>query len=346
MEVHQIAVTGAAGLVGRHLLPALADHPDVGRVVGLDVREPDRRPKSVTFHRVDIAGTSLRPVLEGVDVLVHLAGVVDPVPDEKVMARVNVGGTRHVLEEAAAVGVRRIVRVANAAVYGAWPDNAVPLTEQATLRPNARFSPAVQGAEVARLLSMWRAEHPDVTVTSLRASPVVGGAGSERLLARILLGRPPLRVRGARPPVQVLHVDDLVSALVLAATTDLPGVYNVAADGWLDPDAVAALLPGSRVPAVPAEALERALARSWELGLGDIPPGVVPYLQHPVVLDTTKLRTAGWAPKVSNEDAIREALTALPPRDRRPAIAAGALVSAGVATTVVVSRRRRKRRDV
>jgi nucleoside-diphosphate-sugar epimerase len=271
--------------------------------------------------------------------------VVDPVPDEKLMARVNVGGTRHVLEEAAAVGIRRIVRVANAAVYGAWPDNPVPLTEQSMLRPNADFSPSVQGAEVARILSQWRAEHPDVTVTSLRAAPVVGGAGSERLLARILLGRPPLRVRGARPPVQVLHVDDLVSALVLAATTDLPGVYNVAADGWLAGDAAAALVPGPHPPGVPAEALERALARTWDLGMGEIPPGIVPYLQHPVVLDTTKLRATGWAPTVSNEDAIREAVGALPPRDRRPAIAAGALVGVGVATTVVVTRRWRKKRS-
>jgi UDP-glucose 4-epimerase len=344
MDVHQIAVTGAAGLVGRHLLPALADHPAVERIVGLDVREPDRRPRNVTFHRVDIAGTPLRPLLDGVDVLVHLAGVVDPVADEKLMARVNVGGTRHVLDEAAAIGVKRIVRVSNAAVYGAWPDNPVPMDEESTLRPNVHFSPAVQGAEVARILSQWRAEHPDVTVTSLRAAPVVGGAGSERLLARILLGRPPLRVRGPQPPVQVLHVDDLVSALVLAATTDLPGVYNVAADGWLDADTAASLVPGPRPPAVPAEALERALGRSWDLGVGEIPPGIVPYLRYPVVLDTTKLRAAGWAPRVSNEDAIREAVGALPPRDRRPAIAAGALVGAGVATTVVIARRRRRRR--
>jgi nucleoside-diphosphate-sugar epimerase len=296
----------------------------------------------VVFPRVDIAGTPLRPVLEGVDVLVHLAGVVDPVPDEKLMRRVNVEGTRHVLEEAAAVGVRRIVRVSTAAVYGAHPDNPLPLTEDATLQPNARFSPAVQGAEVERMLAEWRADHPDVTVTTLRAAPVVGGDGSERLLARVLLGRPQLRVRGAAPPVQVVHVDDLARALALAATSDLPGVYNVAADGWIAPDALRELLPPTRVPAVPADVLERTLARAWDLGVGDIPPGIVPYLQHPVVLDTAKLRRTGWAPRVSNADAIREAVVARPARDRRPVVVAGAVVSAGVVTTVAVVRRRRR----
>ena len=110
MNVSSIAVTGAAGLVGQPLLQVLADHPDVTRVVGLDVREPARRPRGSEFHRVDIAGTRLAPLLEGIDVIVHLAGVVDPIPDEALMARVNVGGTRQVLDAAAAVGAKRIVR--------------------------------------------------------------------------------------------------------------------------------------------------------------------------------------------------------------------------------------------
>ena len=236
MGVHSVAVTGAAGLVGHHLLPVLAAHPDVERVLGLDVREPDRRPRTVEFARVDIAGTELKPLLEGIDVVVHLAGVVDPVPDVALMARVNVEGTRRVLDAAASVGARRVVRISSATVYGAWANNPLPLTEDAALRPNPDFSPAVQGAEVERLLAEWRGSHPDVTVTTLRSAPVVG-PGAERLPARILLGRPPLRVRGAAAPVQVVHVDDLVSALALAATRDLPGAYNVAADGWLDADA-------------------------------------------------------------------------------------------------------------
>ena len=114
MGVHSVAVTGASGLVGRHLLPVLAAHPDVERVLGLDVREPERRPRSVEFARVDIAGTELKPLLEGIDVVVHLAGVVDPVPDVALMARVNVEGTRHVLDAAASVGARRIVRISSA----------------------------------------------------------------------------------------------------------------------------------------------------------------------------------------------------------------------------------------
>src|SRR5207248_2812039 len=148
---------------------------------------------------------------------------------------------------------------------GAWANNPVPLTEDTALRPNPDFSPAVQAAEVERLLAEWRASHPEVTITTLRSAPVVG-PGAERLPARILLGRPPLRVRGAAAPVQVVHVDDLAAALALVATQDLPGVYNVAADGWLDAGTARTLLPRTSVPPLPQEVLERVLRRSWTLG--------------------------------------------------------------------------------
>ena len=344
MDVPSVAITGASGLVGSRLLPLLDADPAIDRVVALDVREPDARRSKVEFHRVDIAGTELRPLLEGVDVVVHLAGVVDPIADEALMARVNVEGTRHVLSAAAAVGARRIVRVSSASVYGAWATNPVPLDEGAPLRPHPQFSPAVQGAEVERLLAAWQRDNPGVTVTTLRAAPVVG-PGAERLPGRILLGRPPLRVRGATMPVQVVHVDDLARALALVAVRDLPGVFNVAADGWLTADAARALLPRSTVPALPQDALERALRRTWELGVGDVPPGVVPYLVHPWVIANDKLRAAGWEPRHSNEAAIAEALGALPPRHvaRTTAIVAAALgTAAALAVTGARTRRRRR----
>jgi nucleoside-diphosphate-sugar epimerase len=342
MDVVTVAVTGASGLVGQRLLPRLADE-GVERLVGLDVRDPRRRVRGLEFHRIDIAGAELKPVIEGVDVLVHLAGIVDPIPDEALMARVNVDGTRRVLDAAAAVGVRKVVRVSPSSVYGAWPNNPLPLTEDAPLRPNPGFSPAVQAAEVERLLAEWGEEHPAVTLTTLRAAPVLG-PGAERLPSRLLLGRPPLRVRGATPPLQAIHVDDLVAALALAVSSDLPGVFNAAADGWLGHDDVRSLLPRSFVPALPAELLTRLLRRLWQSGLADVPPGVVPYLLHPWVIANDRLEAAGWRPRHTNEEAILEGLDALPagPSLARYATLAGAAVVFGGVAGVLLRRRRRR----
>ncbi len=303
MDVQAYAVTGAAGLVGARLLPRLAELPDTARIVALDVREPRRRVRTSEFHRVDVAGADLAPLLEGVDVVVHLAGVVDPIVDEALMARVNVGGTRRVLDAAAKVGVRRIVRVSSATVYGAWPDNPVPIREDRALRPNPSFSPATQAAEVERLLGRWGAAHPTVVVTTLRAAPVVG-PGAARLPSRVLVGRGALRVRGARPPAQFVHVDDLASALALVASSDHPGVFNVAADGWLGSREQATAAGRPWLPPLPEGLLRRMLAVLWRTGIGDVPPALVPYLRHPWVLSNERLRAAGWEPRYDNTGAV------------------------------------------
>jgi UDP-glucose 4-epimerase len=344
MDVVAIAVTGASGLVGQRLLARLADDERVTRLIGLDVRDPLRRVRGLEFQRVDIAGAELKPLLEGAEVVVHLATVVDPILDEAHMARVNVEGTRRVLDAAADVGVRKVIRVSSATVYGAWPNNPVPLTEDATLRPNPGFAPAVHAAEAERLLAEWRDEHPAVTVTTLRSAPVLG-PGAERLPSRLLLARPPLRVRGASPPVQAVHVDDLVSALLLAVANDLPGTYNAAADSWLNADDARALLPRTLMPALPAELLERILRRIWASGLGDIPPSVVPYLVHPWVVANDRLKAAGWRPRHTNEEAIVEGLDSLPPPSRalRYATAIGLAVTLGVGVGLLIRRRRRRR---
>ena len=343
-----IAITGASGLVGAALVSVLAEAPDVERIVGLDVRVPQRRVSGLEFRLADVAHSELKPLLEGIDVLVHLASVVDPIPDVDLMARVNVGGTRRTLDAASAVGVRKVVRVSSTAVYGAWANNAIPLDEDAALRPNPGFSPAVQGAEIERLLAEWRDDHPGVVVTTLRTAPVLG-PGAEWLPSRLLLGRPPLRIRGTAPLVQATHVDDLVAALALVVLEDHPGVFNVASDGWLDPAAVRELLPRSAAPALPAGLVERLLERSWAIGLGDVPPGVVPYLQHPWVVANDRLKAIGWQPRRTNEEAVRAGVEALGPAPRRGAfvgIVLAGIVSAGLGAWLLRRRRgaRRARR--
>ena len=343
-----VAVTGVAGFLGQRLLPRLAADPAIDRIVGLDVREPERRSPHLELHRVDIAGHDLKPLLEGVDVLVHLAAIVDPIDDEALMARVNVDGTRRVLDAAAAVGVRKIVRLSTTAAYGAWTTNPLPLTEDAPLRPNPGYNAAVHAAEVERLLAEWQYDHPAVTITTLRAAPLLG-AGAHHLWARLLTNPTRVRVRGAAPPVQVVHVDDVADALALVVREDHPGVLNVAADGWLGAEDLDALVPRAVIPSLPADVLRRALARMWSSGVGDVPPTVVPYLVFPWVVASDRLQALGWSPSHTNEETILETVDARPP-SRVPSVRAIAVTAsvavAGIVTGLGLAYVRRRRRKV
>ena len=335
-----IAVTGVAGVLAQRLLPLLDAMDGIDRIVGLDVREPARRVRRFEFHRVDVASSDLTAVLDGVETIVHLAGVDSDGTDGALLTHVNVEGTRKVLEAAATVGVRRIVQTSSAAVYGAWPNNPIPITEDAALRPNPGFLPALHDAEnERRLAAVVRARHP-ATVGGNHAPH--GARSSDRVRTASSrarrLGRPPVSVRGAARPIQVVHVDDAASALALAVTRDLDGVYNVAADGWVS-DATVRSLVGGGPPALPDDLARRVLQALWSSGLGDAPPEVLPYLVHPWVVANDRLRAQGWTPAHSNESAIAASLPlATAPTARRRVVVTAAVVAGTTGAGIGVAR--------
>lgn len=345
MDMVDVAVTGVSGRTGQRLLRMLADHDDVERVVGLDVREPAFRPKSLEFHAVDIAGADLKPLLEDVDVVVHLASVLDPVPDQEFMARVNVAGTQRLLDAAAATGVGRVVYASSAYVYGARAGNPTPMTEDTPLRPNPAFVFAVHKAEAERLLAEWADEHPAVATVVLRPPFVLGGGTPDSVRA-LVRGRSAVRVRDAAPEVQYLHADDLASALALAALNEMSGVYNVAPDGWLAHEEAAALAGWVPRVSVSADVAERLASRLWAAGIGDVPPGSIPLQVHSCVVANSRLRAAGWEPQHSTEEAILAVLEEEGPGDKtaarawKAAAAGGVLAALGAATWAVLRRRR------
>src|SRR5262249_29649843 len=116
-----------------------------------------------------------------------------------------------------------------------------------------------------------------------------------------------------------------------------------AADGWLAADAARPLLPASRLPALPAEILERALRRTWNVGVGDAPPGVVPYLIHPWVVANDRLRASGWSPRVDNATAIAEGVSSIEAAEHAPGRARRTVLTGVIVAAVLAARRRRDR---
>lgn len=348
-----VAVTGAEGGIGRRLVDLLLDAPETTRVIGIDVAAPDgpARPHLERL-RMDVRDPALAERLSGVDVVVHLAFRSDPSHDEAASHAVNVGGTRNVFEAAASAGVRKAIHVSSALVYGAHPDNPLPLDEDQPLRPNAPFGFAEHQAEVERWLWPWADRHPRLMVTVLRPS-VVAGPGLSNLVSRQLDAPRFNAVRGHKPPIQFIHVEDLATALHHVVRHDLPGVFNVSSEGWLSFDEVTAI-SGRAVLEVPEELAFSLTDRLWRLGLGAAPAGQVPYLMHPWVVSVDRLLATGWRPHRSNRDALAEMagehadeLVLGPIRTRRSLVRNAALTAAVVGAVglgTAVTRRRRRRR--
>jgi nucleoside-diphosphate-sugar epimerase len=280
-------------------------------------------------------GSDLKARVEGASTLVHLAGGLEE--------------TKTVLDAAAAVGVKRVVLLSSATVYGAWPGNPVPLTEDATVRPNPELDFAVRAAERERIAAEWKLDHPGTSVALLRpAVPVAEEAHG--WLAEGLLAAATIRVNGVDdPPAQYVHLDDLADAVALATEIDVDGPLNVAPDGWITGEQLRALAGGPRVR-LPEQAVRRLARLRSKLGPSAAHPGLTPYTTHPWVVANDRLKAEGWSPAWSNEEAFvaghEPAPWATISPQRRQELALGALGAAivGVAAGAVAVVRRRRRR--
>lgn len=318
-----VAVTGAGGLLGRALVAALAD-PDLAlgldggplaRLVALDVLPEDvlaarladaGHPLLVPVRR-DVRDPDLAAALAGVDVVVHLAAQMDPIRDVRAMRAINVDGTRNVMAAARSAGVRRVVHLSTVLAYGAHPDNPIPIGEDHPLRANAGFPYAEHKRDVeVELAAASDAAGGGPALTVLRSAGVLG-PGVQNFLTRLLeLPVLPL-LSDTPPPLQFVHVDDVVGAIVHALSRPLDGAFNVAPDGWLEFADVLRFV-GRRTVRLRPERARVLLARAERTGLGELPPGAVDLFLHPWVLANDRLRATGWAPRRSNEEALLDAV--------------------------------------
>ena len=194
----RVAVTGASGFIGRHLVEHLAARGT--EVVAV------RRP----FDPTTAAATRC----DGADAVVHLAGVVSALREQDYIAA-NVDGTRAVAEAARAAGVP-LIHISSLAAAGPAPPRA-PRSEDDPPAPiNAYGRSKLAGERAVALVDGLR-------WTTLRPG-VVYGPRDRALLPLFKLAR-----RGLMPLVgradaayTFIHVRDLVRAI--AAAVERPAV--------------------------------------------------------------------------------------------------------------------------
>ena len=350
-----VAVTGAGSGAGAAVLARLAESPRLARVVGVDTAVaagPVRAAggAELSWYESDVVDPRITGAFAGATAVVHLAVDLTPDADRAGQRRRNTRAAQTVLTAAFAAGVRRVVVVSSALAYGAYPDNPVPLGDDAPLRAVPEASVVGDLLEIERIAAGSRRSHRGLAVTVLRPA-VVLGAGEREPMAALLSAPRLLRIRGAAACWQFCHVADLAAAVeraALAAPGELDGPANVACTGWLDHDRLERV-SGRRSLELPERVAVGTAERLHRLGITPAPPSELAYLVHPWVVDCGRLRAAGWTPRYGNEDAVADHLRELGRagwRDGRGATAAAGAAGAAVAlvgTAALVRRARRRR---
>ncbi len=320
-----VLVTGVSRFLGGNLAARLAADPSVDRVLGVDTARPSRdlrnRMGRTEFVRADIRNPLIAKVVARaeVDTVVHAALSPDPSGRGGAATReMNVLGTMQLLAAAQkAPSVRRLVLESTTAVYGASPLDPALFDETMTPNDLSTGGHARDAAEVEGYVRGFGRRRGDVTVTVLRFASLVGPRIDTVLTRYFALPVVPT-VLGYDARLQLLHEEDALAVLERAVGHDLPGVFNVAADGVLLLSQ--AIRRAGRVPLpVPGPAVGtvgRVLAAARLAALPE-PPS-----DFGRVVDTARLRaefgfTPRWTTAQAFDDFVRgRALTPLVGRER------------------------------
>lgn len=217
----RVFVTGSSSHLAAAVLPRLCAHPPIERVTGIDLAPPRFEHSKFRATQLDVRSPQLGHMLEGHDALVHLAFVVlrGKMPEQE-MFDINVNGSHKTFHAARQAGVKRMVHVSSAAVYG----SGVHLGEDAPLDPLPDFLYARHKAHLEQLLEI---EFPEC----VRLRPhVILGPNAQPLLKQLLNQPCYIHVRQPYPLLQCVHGDDVAQAVLLALEREVRGPFNLAVE--------------------------------------------------------------------------------------------------------------------
>jgi len=227
----KVLVTGGAGFIGSHLVDklmaegyevAVLDDLSTGKSENISQHDSDSK---FSFVRGDITSKEdVQKSLEGVDAVVHEAALTSvPLSIEKpeLVNKVNVEGTKTLLEESASAGVKRFVYASSCAVYGEV--NELPIHEDAALKPMSPYGESKLAAE-AQCKSFY--DERGLETVCLRYFNVYGPRQTFgpyagvilHFLERLKANKPPIIHGDGEQTRDFVYVNDVVRGSLLALT--------------------------------------------------------------------------------------------------------------------------------
>ncbi len=313
-----VLITGVSRFLGSRLAGQLAADPRIERVIGVDTTPPSRvelaRLGRTEFVRADIRNPLIGRVIAqaDVDTVVHAAVTATPRGSggRTAMKELNVIGTMQLLAASQkSESVRRLVVRSTTAVYGSSPRDPAVFTEDMPAKAMPRGGYGKDAVEVEGYVRGFARRRQDIVVTVLRFANLVGPTVDSPLVRYLTLPVVPVAF-GVDPRLQLLHEDDAVGVLRLAAESDRPGVFNVAGDGVLLLSQVLrrAGRPWLSIPAPTARLMAGLVQRRV-----DASPEQTSFLTFGRVVDTTRLREQfGFTPQYTTPAALAAMLAQRP----------------------------------
>lgn len=310
----RVLITGLSTFWGGRLAQALEADPDVEVIIGLDTSEPQVRLERTEYVRSDENYSILSRIVKatGVDTIAHTFLVVDSTQmSSRAMHEINVIGTMNLFAAASTAGstVRSIVVKSASLVYGSTPQDPNWFRETDKRIGPARTRVERSLLEVESYVRDFARDNPHVCLSLLRFCNVIGPDISTPFVNALQLPLVP-KVAGFDPRFQLVHEDDVVSAILFALDRQVPGIFNVAGNGLLPWSEITAIVGKRGIP-MPPFGIELATEPLRRLGLVSLPPELIELLKYGRGIDTRRFKDAGFEYAYSSAGAVEAFAEAL-----------------------------------
>jgi UDP-glucose 4-epimerase len=303
----RVLVTGVQTYWGYRVARALEQRDDVDVIVGVAPEDPLGELDRAEYVKVGAQHALLRRIVQAarIDTVLDTRLVVNSTTTSPRLAHENnVIGTMNIL--AACSGrdstVRKFIVKSSTHYYGSEQDDPAFFTE-AMRRPHPPRTPIERDiVEAEAAVTDFADKQPETAVSILRCPNVLGPDVDTPL--RRLASMPFVPgILGFDPRLQVVHEDDVADALLHVAIHDLPGVFNVAADGVLALSEMAGLLGKPFMPFLPPFGTGLAMAPLRRLGV-NVPSELMNLLRFGRGVDNRKFKATGFEYRYTTRETI------------------------------------------
>ena len=307
MASKRVLITGLSTYWGGRLARALEADDSIEAIIGVDNEEPGVELARTEYVKVGTQHALLRRVVEAaeIDTVVDTRLVVDSATTTGPKAHENnVIGTMNILAACTGVGssVRKVVFKSSTHFYGSEQDDPAFFDERMG-RPHPPRTPIERDIlEAEASVAEFADRSPDVTATILRFANVLGPDVRTSHIDLFSMAAVPM-ILGFDPRYQFVHEDDVVHALEHAVQRQLPGVYNVAADGVLALSEVAGLLTKPYAPILPPWGTGIVVGIARRLGVR-IPAEMLNQLRFGRGVDNRRYKAAGFKYGYTSREAV------------------------------------------
>lgn len=212
----KIFVTGATGRIGKHLVSALLNQGEKVRTL---VKEGIVENENVEIFYGDILDKeSLKKAVENVDIIYHLAAIVDYLAPKELMFSVNVIGTKNLLEVSKA---KKFIYLSSTSAMGKKLKE-IPANENTPCNPSDFYGRTKLDAE--KLVK-------EAGGIIIRSADVFGPGfteGYDFVISSLESGSLPI-IGDGKNFIQWIHISDLIQALLLAKENGKPGETYIVA---------------------------------------------------------------------------------------------------------------------